>query len=219
MIHILFTFCDKKLADGVFEYHLARLPDTMCQRIKKYRRWQDAHCGLFGKILLIEGLKKYGIGDKQLEEMLYTSYSRPYLRAGVDFNISHSGTGVVCALSENCTVGIDIEEIKPLDINDFTRQFTDRELSLIHEAEDTYCEFYRWWTRKEAIIKADGKGLNIPLKEINFPDEGMAEVNDRSWQIREIPIRDQYCCHLAFAGDPDMPLTVKQYIINHPVGR
>ena len=219
MIHILFTFCDKKLEDEIFEYHLARLPEPMRRRIKKYRRWEDAHCGLFGKLLLIEGLKKYGIDEKKLKDMLYTSYSRPYLREVVDFNISHSGNGVVCALSEDCTVGIDIEEIKPLDIEDFRRQFTNRELTLMREAEDKYHEFYLWWTKKEAIIKADGKGLNIPLKAIDFPGEGLAEVNGRSWQIREIPLRDQYCCHLAFAGKPNVPVQVEPYSIGSPIDR
>ena len=213
MIHILFTFCNHKLDHTAFEQHLRRIPESMQRRIRKYRRWEDAHCGLFGKILLIEGLKKYHISEEKLEEILYTEYSRPYLNEAVDFNISHSGTGVVCALSKNGRVGIDIEEIKPLDLSDFKRQFTDQELSLMREAKDTYHEFYLWWTRKEAIIKADGQGLSIPLKKINFQNPGRAEVKGRSWNIREIHLHKQYCCHLAFEGSKDMPVKIERYEI------
>ena len=219
MIHILYTFCESRLDDEVFAHYLYRVPKAIRQRILKYRRWEDAHCGLFGKILLIEGLKKYGLDEIMLNKIRYTSYSRPYLNAAPDFNISHSGNGVICAISDDCSLGIDIEEINPLDIRDFRRQFTDKELLLMREAKDTYHEFYLWWTRKEAIIKADGKGLNIPLKKIKFPQPGLAEVNGRSWQIREIPLREKYCCHLAFAGKADMPVKVEHYAINSQIPR
>lgn len=211
MINILFTFFEKKLAHEAFERNLRRIPVSMQLRIRKYRWWQDAHCGLFGKMLLIEGLKKYGLGEGALKDIQYTQYNRPYLNEAIDFNISHSGNGVVCAIGRDCRVGIDIEEVKPIDIQDFKKQFTEQELSLMYNSEDTYQEFYKWWTKKEAIIKADGQGLGIPLKKINFQDPGRAEVKGQSWHIREIPLHGQYCCHLAFEGEGDMQVKTERY--------
>lgn len=219
MIHVLYTFCDQKLETRAFEHYLHRIPESMQLRIKKYRRWQDAQCGLFGKILLIEGLKKLGISGNKLGDILYTDYNRPYLDDPIDFNISHSGHGVVCAISENCRIGIDIEEINPIDISDFKRQFTEHEFSIMRAAKDTHHEFYRWWTKKEAIIKADGKGLSIPLKKIDFRNPGLAHVNSRTWQIREIPLHEKYWCHLAFAGKKDTPVKVEKYQIIHEMIR
>ena len=211
---MLFTFFDQKLDQPAFDYHLGRIPSVMQERIGKFRRWQDAHCSLFGKLLLIEGLKKYGIRQEILNEICYTDYNRPFLTGPIDFNISHSGKGVVCVITENGDIGVDIEEINPVELEYFTRQFTARELTVIRNAENSDHEFYRWWTKKEAIIKADGMGLSLPLKKIRFDNSGQAEINNRTWQMREISLPDQrYCCHLAFDGKADTPLSIEQYAI------
>ncbi len=214
MINMLFTFFDQKLDQAAFDYHLGSVPRYMQERIGKFRRWEDAHCGLFGKLLLIEALKKYGISREMLNEIQYTKYDRPFLAGGIDFNISHSGKAVVCVITQNGDIGADIEEINPIELKYFTRQFTERELAIIRNANDSDREFYRWWTRKEAIIKADGMGLSLPLKKIRFNGSGQAEINNRTWQMREISLpHEKYCCHLAFDGKADTPISMEQYYI------
>ncbi|MDN5213749.1 4'-phosphopantetheinyl transferase superfamily protein [Fulvivirgaceae bacterium BMA12] len=214
MINMLFTFFDQQLDRADFGNHLDSVPQALRERIGKFRRWQDAHCSLFGKLLLIEGLKKYGISRGILNEIQYTKYNRPFLTGEIDFNISHSGKAVVCVITQNGDIGVDIEEINPIKLEYFTRQFTERELAIIRNAKDNDREFYRWWTRKEAIIKADGMGLSLPLKKIRFDGSGQAEINNRTWQMREIALpHEKYCCHLAFDGKADTPMSIEQYYI------
>jgi 4'-phosphopantetheinyl transferase len=100
------------------------------------------------------------------------SFGKPFLTEGCDpippaFNLSHSGDLVAVALSRGRQIGIDVEEIRP--IKDLERiagsNFTPEECAFVlrHAAKAREHAFFRCWTRKEAYIKAVGKGLSIPL--------------------------------------------------------
>jgi 4'-phosphopantetheinyl transferase len=68
-----------------------------------------------------------------------------------DFSIAHSGQRVLLAVA-HATVGVDVEAIRPLG----------EELSLrILSAADRSAALLRYWTRKEALLKATGHGLAI----------------------------------------------------------
>ena len=85
----------------------------MQQILRKYRRWQDAHAYLYGKLLLKEAISQLGF-DHSLEFMQKTKYGKPYFKNNdFGFNISHSGEYIVCVIStdEKQNLGIDIEEI------------------------------------------------------------------------------------------------------------
>ena len=178
------------------ELHLLTedIPVTMIEKSKRFKRWQDAQAYLFGRFLLVEGLRKYGFSKSVLHEIQYTKYSRPYLNDEIDFNISHSGKFVVCVIGKSLNLGIDIEEIRVVDINDFVDQFTSNEWRKIEGADDQYYEFFNNWTIKEAVIKADGRGLNIPLKNIVIGDH--AKVDGKDWFIHRIHLDQGYITHL-----------------------
>ena len=83
-----------------------------------------------------------------------------------DFSISHSASMVWVALCRTAAVGIDVEHIRPLpDAADLTGQLhpLERQALLALPAGDMEKAFYRCWTRKEAVLKACGTGLNTPL--------------------------------------------------------
>ena len=95
---------------------------------------------------------------------------RPVLRDfPLHFNLSHSGRVVLVALSSGAPVGIDVEEARPLD------DFRQLAAHAFHPAEvaalQSYAEdraqlgFFRLWTRKEALVKALGLGLALPLDQ------------------------------------------------------
>jgi len=88
---------------------------------------------------------------------------------GIHFNISHSGNCVVCAVDEKA-VGVDIEVIKPIDFNIAERFFSKAEyLTLINQPKEMQMKyFYMIWTLKESYIKADGRGLSLPLNSFSI---------------------------------------------------
>lgn len=89
----------------------------------------------------------------------------------IRFNMSKSSeTGVYTFMLQN-EVGIDIEKVAPLtDMgNIVNRHFSEKEKCIYQELpkEEKLNWFYTIWTRKEALLKAIGTGLNIPLEEID----------------------------------------------------
>ena len=91
----------------------------------------------------------------------------PQSSSGIRFNLSHSGEIGLLAVTRNRELGVDVEQIRA----DFatgeiaTRFFSPEECLKLeavpqHQSADA---FFNCWTRKEAYIKARGKGLSIPL--------------------------------------------------------
>jgi 4'-phosphopantetheinyl transferase len=167
MIKIYFSSYSKKLSNLEFSGYLNLLPPELEQKIIRFRRWEDQHASLYGKLLLMRGLEEAGFGA-DLIHLKYTNYGRPYLESTPDFNISHSGFFVVCAFSFQSKIGVDIEEIKPAAICDFEEQFSKEEWNGITNSNNPNYWFYYYWTGKEAIAKADGGGLSLPLKKISI---------------------------------------------------
>jgi 4'-phosphopantetheinyl transferase len=62
-------------------------------------------------------------------------------------------------------VGIDVEDIRPIESGVAEKHFSAAELASMAplHGQQWLDAFYRCWTRKEAILKAEGVGLRIPL--------------------------------------------------------
>ena len=87
---------------------------------------------------------------------------KPSLPDGPEFNLSHSGARAMLAVSDGPEVGVDIEEWRPVEPAVARRYFTAAERAELAAME--FREgFFRCWTRKEAVIKAVGLGLSMPL--------------------------------------------------------
>jgi 4'-phosphopantetheinyl transferase len=206
MILILYTQIGEELSSRAWELCLSEMPLPMRTRISRYVRWQDRQAGLFGYLLLSQGLVRYGYPRDYLHRLVWDASGRPFLDVRLDFNISHSGAYAVCALDTEGRVGIDIEEMRQIDIYDFRGQMTAGQWQAIIASENRLAEFFSLWTKKEAVIKADGRGLSIPLDAIITEGEE-AFVSGEVWELREVKIADGYCCHLATTGDdPELSL-------------
>ena len=195
MTSIYYASFEAPLEPALFNKMLNLLPPTMHYSIRRFRKWEDAHAALFGKLLLQEGLSRFGIYNN-LQAIKYTAFGRPYLEGAIDFNISHSGQKVVCALSEQGKIGIDIEQIKKISLDDFNGLFSTSEWEEIIHQKDNYARFYYYWTVKEAIIKAEGKGLNIPLTAIRI-NKDCAFCENARWYFQTINLFNGYAMHLA----------------------
>ena len=200
MVLLLHARMEQQLEEVRFQHLLHPLPVDIQQKISRYRRWQDAHACLFGKLLLIEGLHRLGFdGAALIHHLQYTAHGRPYLPGPADFNISHSGEYVVCALSNHCRLGVDLEKVQPIHLPDFQGQMTDAEWAAVSNADDPLRAFYYYWTRKEAAIKAHGHGLSLPLKEVVI-GEGEVVMEGKGWPLYEIELAVGYVCHLVTDG-------------------
>jgi len=102
------------------------------------------------------------------------------------FNISHSGDWVVIGVSLLSEIGVDIEFSR--DIN--CQELVDRVCSASQKKQFEMAGFQKemflmFWTQKEAIAKACGKGISVGLPEIScsgcLGSEEVLFLHQRYW--------------------------------------
>jgi 4'-phosphopantetheinyl transferase len=105
--------------------------------------------GPFGKPAIAPGL-----GSKQLR-----------------FNMSHTHGLVACAVTFGRKVGVDVETSdRTTELSIADRYFAPEEAAMVRVAplDERRRLFFRFWTLKEAFIKATGEGLSRPLPSFGF---------------------------------------------------
>ncbi len=97
-------------------------------------------------------------------------YGKPFLPAYPDchFNISHSGTYILCAL-DDAPIGIDIQIVKPRRTAFLDRICSPEERKWLSERSDNQNAFTQFWCIKESACKQTGRGLTFPVSEIQIP--------------------------------------------------
>jgi 4'-phosphopantetheinyl transferase len=90
--------------------------------------------------------------------------------SGLHFNLSHSGSHGLLGVAGHA-IGVDVEQQRPMpDLHALARaNFASSEVQalLALPAELQHDGFFACWTRKEAIVKALGGGLSIPLADFD----------------------------------------------------
>lgn len=105
------------------------------------------------------------------------SLAEEFAASGIDFNLSHSEACAVYALSAGRTIGVDIEHVRSIEADSVATHFfapgERQRLALVAPGPPKLAAFFACWTRKEAYIKAVGKGLGIPLNsfEVSLDSE------------------------------------------------
>jgi 4'-phosphopantetheinyl transferase len=105
-------------------------------------------------------------------ELAYGANGKPQLpRPELHFSVSHCDDVALFAFSPEREVGIDVEALRPIHEADAiaAQVFSPRERSTYATlaARDRALAFLRCWTRKEALVKALGDGLSLPLDQLD----------------------------------------------------
>jgi 4'-phosphopantetheinyl transferase len=149
-----------------------------------------------------------------------TLESKPEL----SFNLTHSGEVIMIAISGHSnSIGIDLEfrrEIKEWR-SLAARYFHPEEVAelLCMPNEKGHAAFFDCWTRKEAIAKALGLGLSLPLDsfrvtvgchlDVQLLDGSRLPQQNQPWFISSLDFSSSYAATLALIGT--RPLTVRQW--------
>ena len=99
------------------------------------------------------------------------------------FNLTHSGDRFVVALALGLDPGVDVELIRPRRSLDLLARhcFSPAERRAVAGDPDPMHAFYRVWSRKEAVIKADGRGVSIGLDRFDVSVGEPAALLDARW--------------------------------------
>lgn len=180
------------------------IPKERQEKINKLRNQEKAKKQLFSSAFLQYVLSK--ALDLPMEAVAYTygEYGKPELiysgkeqRGQIDFNLSHSGSYAVLAVSDR-PVGIDVECLKKNRLTVAERFFCEKEYEDILKAEEGKRDsrFLEYWTMKEAYVKRTGKGLNLPLNHflINRERKGFSSVDQENVYFATFFLEEQKYC-------------------------
>ncbi|HZX59197.1 MAG TPA: 4'-phosphopantetheinyl transferase superfamily protein [Mucilaginibacter sp.] len=202
MIICCYTEIAKEWTERELTEKLLLLPASLHQAILRKRQWMDRQLSIGGKLLLTEALKQLGKKNMSLADIKYNSHHRPYFETDLDFNIAHSGNIVVCCATDSGQIGIDIEQIKEIDLADYADYFTPNEWGIINDSSNRFDGSYDFWTRKEAVLKAIGTGFHTPLSSVDVSDDEI-KYDGITYHIRSLQIADGYKSHIAATIKPE----------------
>jgi 4'-phosphopantetheinyl transferase len=172
------------------------------EKADRYRFEGDRRRSIVRRAALREILARYVDVSPAELAFLYGPQGKPKLagpfcESGVEFNLSFSGETAICAVGRQ-PLGVDVERYRVVEDAALVakRFFTPAEIRLQNEADDTNRVFLRHWTRKEALIKATGSGLSVPLNSFDvswIPDGAahrvsLADAEGRltTWYLRDL---------------------------------
>jgi 4'-phosphopantetheinyl transferase len=153
-------------------------------------------------------------------EFCYSSYGKPSLvdsQVGTrtfQFNLSHSHGLALYGVTWNRCIGVDVEWFRPnFGAESIARRyFSPNEAAALRTLppEQRVEAFFTCWTRKEAYIKARGKGLSLELDQFDvslLPGEPAAVVATRDdpqqashWAMRHLEPGPGYVGAVAVEG-------------------
>jgi 4'-phosphopantetheinyl transferase len=187
---------------GLEAAHLRRLERNLSaderSRASRFRfaRDRDRFAGARG--LLREILAPYlHVSPRQLR-FGYSAHGKPFLageeHSDLRFNVSHSFDAMLLAIAHSREVGVDVEGVGNIglaidEIGDMVLSEPEKQALARFDGEDKRTNFLRFWTLKEALIKADGRGVSLPLEriDVSVPEGRVAVVNEATGEWRRCP--------------------------------
>ncbi|XP_062091762.1 uncharacterized protein LOC133797754 [Humulus lupulus] len=171
-----------------FSFALSLLPPTFNHHtsITRFVGLEDRKRALVSRLLqyaLVHQVLGIPYDEIVIERTLE---GKPYLEYGnvceefpnFNFNASHHGDYVAIASEPLCLVGLDIvslvipwKETVEDFIQSFASYFSSLEWDNIVSAgtsDDILVEFFRYWSLKEAYVKALGSGVSYDLEKVEF---------------------------------------------------
>lgn len=141
----------------------------------------------------------------------------------LNFNVSHSQDLALYAIACGNQVGIDLEMIRPItDVEQLAQRFfSTQETNAIASLVSPHQEemFFRYWTCKEAYLKATGDGLSsLDQAEIILKTGELPRLSHTSsWILQELLPGENYIGAVAFAsGKRDLSFWQWHNIREHP---
>ena len=166
-----FKFDIRLMSDEDYEYWYSLMSDDKKQRADAFRFKEDKKRTVAGEMLVRKALSDIYSLPCEYFSFFSSEHGKPCVRNfDKKFNISHSGEYVVCAVDDN-EIGIDIEQIRPVNLNVCKKIFNEDEQIYVFgrkpcdddygkEADADMCRrFFEVWTYKEACVKLKGSGI------------------------------------------------------------
>ncbi len=194
---IIYSKISEKSHRDIIERYLPTFNNDFQKKILSFRRWKDSQLCVIGRVALLKGLEVYGISSEEINNLRYNDFGKPFFcDQSIFFNISHSGNIAICVLNKESEIGIDIEEIVDINLEDFKSQMTNKEWERVILSDDVRNSFFDYWTQKEAVLKTHGMGLTIPLQSFEVFNN-ITQINKEKYYLKEVEIDKKYKCYIS----------------------
>jgi 4'-phosphopantetheinyl transferase len=186
------------------------------QRAARFRFQRDGDRFLASRGLLRNILASYLNTPPGDIHFGYASQGKPFLpdHSDLHFNLAHAADVLVVAVAAGRELGVDVEQVfSEAVMNDVSGAvLSDPERGAFGRLDpgERRDWFVRLWTRKEAYIKADGRGMSLPLDRIDvstpagrvrlYEDSPDNWLLSHRWGIRELTVASGYAAALATDG-------------------
>ncbi len=185
------------------------------EKADRYRKHVDYCRSVISRAVLRQLLGRVLESTTTDIQFEYGAFGKPALAShhgsDVHFNVSHSGNWILIGLSAKNPIGVDVEEMRAIEslegLAKSTFSAVEFEIWRDLPAEYSVAGFFRGWTCKEALIKAFGMGISLPLDNVQVGIDPrsptsivrlmIANESIDQWQVNSIPIASGYCAALA----------------------
>lgn len=214
MVTIYYANSSDFQKETTLEVLLELLPEKMRARALRYHFELDSFNYVLGRLLLKRALKEAAVPVEELNNIYYNASEKPLLDS-LFFSISHSQNWVACAATQTGDIGLDVELPRKIKREHFKRSFSPYEWMQIIRDESLHT-FYTYWTQKEAILKANGEGLEHLLK-MKIEKDGTAHFSgtgeETTWHLQKVDLEESgvYSC---LCSSEKMTITTKKITPN-----
>lgn len=210
---VYYCECSDEYLSKYFDALLKCMSDKTQDEIRRFKRNKDRYQRLISKMLLSYVFMENNLGIN-LEDIENNRFGRPTLKNNCDFNISHSGNYVVCAFSDRLRVGIDIEFMRNINLYRLKKIMSNEQWDDIINHDEPIKRFFHYWTLKESVLKADGRGLRGNLTDIKTLYDDKVFLDGKSWQVKPLSIHNDYACHLTHEQYDNVTIHIKKIEIS-----
>ena len=187
-------------------------PDEI-NRAERYRRIEDRQRFVYARGLLRVLTGRYTHQAPEQVRFTKDANKKPALlgNTGWHMNVSHSGNWILLAVGK-VNLGVDVEHIQTTFSFDdiLPNSFSPEEQAYVRAGADSRRRFYQLWTRKEALIKATGKGMDdyfsqVPALDGFHQTESHIIGRQGDWQVTGFPISADYLGAVAYQATVETP--------------
>lgn len=188
-------------------------------RYASYTVNADRDVYLLGHAMLRAALSHYFGKQPQEWQFEPEDVGKPHIAAPlappVEFSLSHTRGLAVCCFAGSDAVGVDVESTaRGEELQEIVaRQFAETERRMLASCpEPLRLERSVWlWTAKEALLKAQGHGLSVPLDRVHFDwnSEGQLSLKEQkegnqAWRFIRFRIAGEFLGTIALGGPSNL---------------
>lgn len=166
---ILYLHTDMFAEREAYERAMEIISADRKKKIEKLKVAQSARLSLGAGILLRLAMERCSCLEK-IDAISYGKYGKPFLQnTNFYFSLTHSGAYAVCAYAD-FPVGADLQKIKSEPPKHTKKIFSKEENTFFSSLDEKQKAelFFQLWSRKESLLKWDGRGLHLPMSEISL---------------------------------------------------